>query len=499
LADDKKPAFDPDKTVVDVPRPPSAGGSREKGPAPAAPSESPDKTVVMRRPATTPPGGAPADSESTMVGGIPRPAVGRAADVEKTMVGGVAPVPSGPAGRFELIGLSGSARGRRFLLRNDQSLIGSASSCQVVVPGIDAAHARIEEKGDGAEIQNLGAEGSVNVGGRRSPRSKLKSGDLVKVGDVVFRFVRVGDVFSSDYSESELAGGGLASFLDPEVLKRNWRYGAILLLIVVFALVVWPAAQHGRVVVQGKTETASDVAREKQVVALLTVGETLFNAGKYIAPQDQPEAENAYAKFNEILSLDPGNEKARLWLTRIDKKLDEERANRDAEEKRKAQSALEQKERQRKAVEDRVKALIEQGDQLYNAGQVAEPAGRNALVFYREALKVDDQSPLARAAVAKGIGYYVDNGDKLRESGDTWKALEQYRKASRASEGKDPDIEARVRETETVLKSGMGATGTYLVMYKDDRGQVVVLDEMDKVPARYRDRAVEIRPVDAKK
>jgi hypothetical protein len=31
-------------------------------------------------------------------------------------------------------------------------------------------------------------------------------------------------------------------------------------------------------------------------------------------------------------------------------------------------------------------------------------------------------------------------------------------------------------------------------MYKDDSGQLYVLDEMDKVPARYRDRAVEINP-----
>jgi len=500
LTDEKKPAFDPDKTVVDVPRPVPLAGGREAAVPPAPPNDAGDKTAVMRRPPAAG-GGAPADLDKTMVSGVPRPAAaGGAAAMDKTMAGGTMPAASaGPAGTFELVCLSGSARGRRFPLRSDQSLVGSASSCHVVVPGIDAVHARIEEKGDGAEIQNLGAEGSVNVGGRRSARTRLKSGDLLKIGDVVFRFVRVGDVFSSDYSEAELAGGGLASFLDPETLKRNWRYGAIGLLILVLALVVWPAAQQRRVVVQKQTESASDVAREKQVAALLQLGETLFNAGKFVAPPDQPEAENAYAKFNEVLSLDPGNEKAREWLTRIDKKLDEERAKRDAEEKRKGELAQEQRERQRKALEERVKGLINQGDQLYAAGQVAEPAGRNALVFYREALKVDDQSPLARAAVAKAIGYYVDNGDKLRESGDAWKALEQYRKASRASEAKDPDIEARVRETETQLRSGMAATGTYLVIYKDDRGQVVVLDDMDKVPARYRDRAVEIRPVDAQK
>jgi len=34
--------------------------------------------------------------------------------------------------------------------------------------------------------------------------------------------------------------------------------------------------------------------------------------------------------------------------------------------------------------------------------------------------------------------------------------------------------------------------GSNIVIYKDDRGQLFVLDEMEKVPARYRDRAVEV-------
>jgi hypothetical protein len=36
-------------------------------------------------------------------------------------------------------------------------------------------------------------------------------------------------------------------------------------------------------------------------------------------------------------------------------------------------------------------------------------------------------------------------------------------------------------------------------MYKDDRGQTVVFDDLTKVPARYRDRAIEVRPGDNSK
>jgi tetratricopeptide (TPR) repeat protein len=486
VADDKK--FDPDKTAVDIPAAPST-----------PPADTGDKTVVMQRPAAPPPSAPAADGDKTMVTGAhAAPAPRQAPDVDKTMVGGAAPAAATGPVNFELICLAGSARGRRFALRGEQTLIGSSPSCQVVMPGIESVHVRLHEGADGVELQNLGTAGSVTVSGGRAPeRTKLKSGDLVKVGDVVFRLVRVGEVFSSEYSEAELTPNFLGNFLDPEALKANWRRIAIGTLVVLAAGVFFWSPVGPRMGPTGQpTPSQSEQAKQKQVIALFTVGETLFNAGKYIAPADQPDAENAYAKFNEILSLDPGNEKARLWLTRIDKKLEEEKSKREDAEKRKAAAAQEQREQQRKALEARVKVLIDQGDELYKAGQVAEPAGRNALVFYREALKVDDQSPLARAAIAKGIGYYVDNGDKLRESGDDWKALEQYRKASRASEGKEPEVEARVRETETILRSGMGATGTYLVMYKDDRGQVVVLDEMEKVPARYRDRAVEIRPSD---
>src|SRR5206468_2500975 len=107
--------------------------------------------------------------------------------------------------------------------------------------------------------------------------------------------------------------------------------------------------------------------------------------------------------------------------------------------------------------------------------------------------KRDPQSMLAREKEQKAIYYYVDNGDKFRDAGDLWKALEQYRKASRTTESKDPEIEARVRETETQLRGGIAATDSYLVIYKDERGQTVVFDDMSKVPARYRDRAVEVR------
>jgi type III secretion system (T3SS) inner membrane Yop/YscD-like protein len=488
VTDQKK--FDPDKTAVDIP---------PAGSAPAAPPDEGDKTVMMQRPAVLASRPAPADADKTMVGSALPAREPR--DADKTMVGGMAPAAAAGPVNFELVCLAGSARGRKFPLRGEQTLVGSSSSCQVVLSGIESVHVRLHETADGVELQNLGTAGSVVVSGGRSPeRVKIKSGDLIKVGETVLRLVRAGDVFSSEYSEADLTGSFIGRFLDPQALKANWRRLAIggLVVVAVGVLLSSPVVRTGGGPATTAGPSASDLARQKQVDSLLQSGETLFNAGKFVAPPDRPEAENAYAKFDKVLSLDPGNEKARDWMTKIDGKLKEDQDKQKVDEQKRAEALRKQREAERAALEAEVKKYVDQGDALFNAGQVAEPAGRNALVYYREALKRDPQSALAREKEQKAIYYYVDNGDKFRDAGDLWKALEQYRKASRTTEGKDTEIEARVRETETQLRGGT-TTDSYLVIYKDERGQTVVFDDMSKVPARYRDRAVEVRPGDSLK
>jgi hypothetical protein len=389
VTDEKK--FDPDKTAVDIPLP---------GSAPAAAPDEGDKTMIMQRPGSAPSPAAPVDSDKTMVTGAPQAPAGRAPrDVDGGMVARPAPVAASGPVNFELVCLSGGARGRRFALRGEQTLVGSSSSCQVVLPGIESVHVRLQETADGVELQNLGTAGSVVVSGGRTPeRAKLKSGDLIKLGDTVLRLAKVGDVFSSEYSEAEVAPSLVGRFLDPEALKANWRRLAIGGLVVLAAgVLLWsPVVRRGAGTVTNAGPSASDIARQKQVDSLLQSGETLFNAGKFVAPPDRPEEENAYSKFDKVLTLDPGNEKAREWMTRIDGKLKENQDQLKLEEQKKADAVRRQREAERAALEAEVRKFIDQGDALFSSGQVAEPAGRNALFYYREALKRDPQSALAR-------------------------------------------------------------------------------------------------------
>jgi hypothetical protein len=495
VAEEKKPDFDPDKTIVDVRRPKTpvedadrtamAPASRPEPPKPAEADE--QRTMIMSRSQAT----AAADSDRTMIA----PRGGGAVDPgDRTMVGratsGASPA-AGGRGDFQMVCLSGQARGGRFSLVANEVLIGSSPSCQIQFPGIDSVHVKLVRQPDGYEMQNVGRAASVVMsGGRKPSRAKLKSGDLVKVGDLVLRYAEGGEVFSSEYDEKEFQGG-LGSLFAPEYRLYLGIGAALLVLGIVF---LWPSAKAPTVVVQKADTAAADKARKEEIAALLQSGEVLFNAGKLMAPADQPGAENAFAKFNEVLERDPGNEQARQWLKKIDEERDKQRHAREDAEKARLAEQRAREERARQELEKKVAAIVEQGDAYFDKGQVTEPVGTNALAKYRQALKIYPESQLAQERVQKAVYYYVQRGDELRDKNDPWAALENYRKASRATDGRDEEVQKRIRELETQLRAGMAGTSVKLVIYKDERGQLFVLDDMDKVPARYKDRAIEVLP-----
>jgi len=422
------------------------------------------------------------------------PRGGVAADSERTAVR-QAPAPGGPqaaaGGEFQLVCLSGHARGKRYPLGGPEVLIGSNPSCQLQFPSIDSVHVKLIKQPDGYELQNVGTPGSVVMsGGRKPSRAKLKSGDLVKIGDVVLRYAQVGEVFSAEYDEKQFQGG-LGTLFAPENRLYLGIGGAVVVLLLLF---LWPTGPSETVVQQQSGPTAADKDRQQEISALLQAGEVLFNAGKLLAPPDQPDTENAFAKFNEVLARDPGNEQARSWLKKIDEEHDKQRRARDDAEKARLAQQRERDEQKRRDLEAKITSIVEQGDAYFEKGQVTEPVGTNALAKYREALKIYPESQLAQDRVQKAVNYYVVRGDELRDKNDLWAALENYRKASRATNGKEDEVERRIKELERQLKSGMAGTTVKLVLYRDEKGQLFVLDDMDKVPARYRDRAVEVQP-----
>jgi tetratricopeptide (TPR) repeat protein len=267
--------------------------------------------------------------------------------------------------------------------------------------------------------------------------------------------------------------------------------------LVLAVILLWPSSEPPPPPETSPAAPARNTERAKEVDALLVAGELLFGEGRYVAPPDRPDEDNAYAKFNEALALDPGNEKARDWLKRIDVKLEESRRLREETERRRREAEEAKLAAERARLQAKIDAIVAVGDGLFDAGKVAEPAGNNALARYEEALKLDPENAGVQERIRRAVFHYVQIGDDFRDKGDNWRALEQYRKGQRAAQRaglKDADVTARVTEVEKVLKSGMASSQNYLILYKDDRGQLHVLDEMEKVPAKYRDRAVEVQP-----
>ena len=497
MSDPKKPPedFDPDKTVVDVRRP----GADKPAEKPAKPSsDDAERTVVMsRKPAAS----APADPDRTMV--TPQGGGGaRAADADATMVSRPpsAGEPSLAGAEFLLACLSGPDRGRRYPVSGPEVIIGSNPSCQIVLQGASPIHAKLARSGEGYTIQNLGAPGSIVARNRSSQTMDLKSGDLLKINDAVLRFVKSGEVFSSDFSEDELKASGFS--LDTLKQRPMILVAAALALVVLAGALYTMRSPRQAQVAAPPSEAPADEATEKEVEALIAAGTLLYNEGRYVAPPDRPDLDNAYAKFNQALSLDPGNQEASDWLRKIDARLEELRNEREEQEKRRREAERARLAAARAALQERVAGILAKGDALFDQGKVVEPVGENALVYYQQALEVDPESPEARERVKRAIYHHVQRGDDFRDQNDRWRALEQYRKAARASATaglEADDILARVRDTEASLRAGMTSTGGYMVIYRDDRGQLFMLDELEKVPARYRDRAVEVKPEPAPK
>jgi type III secretion system (T3SS) inner membrane Yop/YscD-like protein len=157
---------------------------------------------------------------------------------DRTVVGAVAPrgsLAAAAAASFQIVVLSGPARGKRFPISGSEALIGSNPTCDAAIAGIEAVHVKLVKGAHGYEMENVGSSGSVTLAGGRQPsRARLASGDLLQIGGVVVRFVQMGDVFSPDYSDSELEAAGIARFLSAEFLREN----RVVLAIVGFVLVL---------------------------------------------------------------------------------------------------------------------------------------------------------------------------------------------------------------------------------------------------------------------
>ncbi|WP_448544818.1 FHA domain-containing protein, partial [Roseiflexus sp.] len=89
-----------------------------------------------------------------------------------------------------LSGIRGPLTGRTFALGDQPLTIGRAADNAVVIasPRASRHHAHIRREGASFVLYDLGSANGTLVNGQRVQRAVLQPGDLIDIGDEVFRF-----------------------------------------------------------------------------------------------------------------------------------------------------------------------------------------------------------------------------------------------------------------------------------------------------------------------
>jgi len=325
-----------------------------------------------------------------------------------------------------LIYLTSSKRGDRVGLDKQQMLIGSDSSCDIVISGKEASprHLLLVQKEGGTfacAISTKGAEVS-GVPLKAEEEKKLQKGDTLKVGADEFRFLLPGEVFTLKEDGITHQAGNVKG-----------RGGKILLIA---TLMVGVIALGGIYLYKQQIDQAKYAQKSKQVEQskkrdvlikkLIQEGDDLLKKGALT----EPVGENALEKFQAVLTLDPENSYSKRRLEELTD--------------RKRQLSLD--EDRRRQLQGKLTELINQGDYYVSQNQLVSPPGKNAKESYGEVLKLDATNPTAKAKIAE-----IDKmlGDVL---GRVKGSLEQAREYVRKGQFIDPAGENAVELIKEIQK-----------------------------------------------
>jgi pSer/pThr/pTyr-binding forkhead associated (FHA) protein len=151
-----------------------------------------------------------------------------------------------PAVPARLVMLTQPALGAEFVLPTDRSArLGRSDEvdCPINHRSVSREHAEIKADGDSFLIEDLGSANGVTVNGRAVKTKELSSGDIIELGQVVFRYVGPGEHYFFDAGEASRYRGG-AGGKKAANLRLGMLLGAAALAAVVFILLPAPDAQE---------------------------------------------------------------------------------------------------------------------------------------------------------------------------------------------------------------------------------------------------------------
>lgn len=164
-----------------------------------------------------------------------------------------------PAVPARLVMLTQPASGAEFVLPTDRAArLGRSDEvdCPINHRSVSREHAEIRREGDQFVIEDLGSANGVTVNGRPAKNAELRSGDIIELGQVVFRYVGAGEHYFFDPGEASRyrnVGNGKRS----ANLRLAILLGAVTLTAIVFILLPTPDAPQEEPAASDPTAAAS--------------------------------------------------------------------------------------------------------------------------------------------------------------------------------------------------------------------------------------------------
>jgi len=220
-----------------------------------------------------------------------------------------------------LVALDGPQKGKTYLLNDSEFTIGRGEENQLTVadPSVSLSHAVIVPQGELFLLKDRESRNGTLVNGKQIKEKTLKMGDIIKIGPQEFRFVERGEIYSLTLGQKE---AGVS--LKPESLATGLRLTStienlgqtvrkrplipIASVLIVFFLVVL-LFQSGPEKTEG-TEPKIEEALPDESSIKIQVLEHLSQGLEHFNSQLWQEAQESFA---QALSLNPENEKARMY------------------------------------------------------------------------------------------------------------------------------------------------------------------------------------------
>ncbi|MFA6034519.1 MAG: FHA domain-containing protein, partial [Myxococcota bacterium] len=238
-----------------------------------------------------------------------------------------------PSSGVRLVVVDGANKGDEYSIDRDVISIGRGAENDIVLKDVSVSrkHSQIIKEGGDYRVVDLGSGNGTFMGGNRITEEKLISGMVFKLGATVIRFVKIGDVYSTNEElarletvpigftsarpqsarppvqkggDSEQAGGRTKQVLFFGTVTLV-LFVALMLLVKFFVLD--PAGGGGTQAV-----APQPVQQKPDTQQLFADGVDAFK---------RKDWESASATFRALLTIDPANEKARQYRQKIDDEM----------------------------------------------------------------------------------------------------------------------------------------------------------------------------------